>query len=503
MLALEVEFLTGVSVAATPNRREVSEWPPHPDRLFQALVAAWGRDENPDDEERAALEWLEQLPIDGLTVSAPSAHPRQIMTVFVPPNDARTSGKPGDKLPGDLSAAVRVVPEHRKNRQPRTFPAMIPAGDPPLVRYIWPDADGFEQHRVALERLVAEVTYIGHSHTLVRVAMVDQKDRSEASVDEWIGNGSASLRLPHQGRLNHLVLQYERSRSERRIVRPNPSLATKRIVSTKGTRPAATTLFDADNVTVFADDGGFAPALSAFPLVAKRLRDAFLKLSPSGAKIPALLSGHDVSGQPTAEPHIAIIPLADVGWTHSQGRLMGLALVWPRDVGDADRRAALKVIAAFLDGGAEEFGLLHFGRSGSWRLALAPDAERASLRVDRYVRTATRWGTVLPAVLDRHPKAKPGEDLAAVIAGACVNAGLPNDAVEGLAVEVHKHSPVRMAPSAREVERVLPDDSPYRNRPLMHLVLNFARPVRGPLILGAGRFRGLGLCLPLGVEAVS
>jgi CRISPR-associated protein Csb2 len=49
MLALEVEFLTGVSVAATPNRREQPEWPPHPDRLFQALVAAWGRDEKPDD----------------------------------------------------------------------------------------------------------------------------------------------------------------------------------------------------------------------------------------------------------------------------------------------------------------------------------------------------------------------------------------------------------------------------------------------------------------------
>ena len=43
MLTLEVEFRTGVSVAARPNRREQAEWPPHPDRLFQALLAAWGR----------------------------------------------------------------------------------------------------------------------------------------------------------------------------------------------------------------------------------------------------------------------------------------------------------------------------------------------------------------------------------------------------------------------------------------------------------------------------
>jgi CRISPR-associated protein Csb2 len=39
--------------------------------------------------------------------------------------------------------------------------------------------------------------------------------------------------------------------------------------------------------------------------------------------------------------------------------------------------------------------------------------------------------------------------------------------------------------------------SPYRSKPFAHLVLTFVRPIRGPLILGAGRFRGLGLCVPL------
>jgi CRISPR-associated protein Csb2 len=176
MLALEVEFLTGVSVAATPNRREEPEWPLHPDRLFQALVAAWGRDEIPNDEERAALEWLEALPIEALVISAPKAYRRDVATVFVPPNDPRTSGKSGDKLPRDLTAAIRVLPEARKNRQPRAFPAVIPAADPPLVRYFWAKADGLSRHRDALTRLAAEVTYVGHSHSLVRVAVVDCAD---------------------------------------------------------------------------------------------------------------------------------------------------------------------------------------------------------------------------------------------------------------------------------------------------------------------------------------
>jgi CRISPR-associated protein Csb2 len=496
MLALEVEFLTGVSVAATPNRREEPEWPPHPDRLFQALVAAWGRDEIPNDEERAALEWLEALPIEALVISAPKAYRRDVATVFVPPNDPRTSGKSGDKLPRDLTAAIRVLPEARKNRQPRAFPAVVPAADPPLVRYVWRNIDGISRHRDALARLAAEVTYVGHSHSLVRVAVVDCGDSSAMADAVWTGQQPLALRVPHKDRLRHLSQQYERSKTGPRIVRPNPSLAIKRFEPQSGPKPAFT-LFDSQNVIVLADDGGFVPALVAFPLVAKRLRDALLKLASQSTPIPALLSGHDLDRRPTAEPHLAIMPLADVGWKHSQGRLMGLALAWPRQVAEADRRAALKAIAAFLHSETVDAGLLHFGRDGSWKLVLAPDAERASLRFERYARVAARWGTVLPMVLDRHPKDKPGEDLATIIATGCVNCGLPPDAVEGVEIEIHKHSPLRSAPSAPEVEQGLAADSPYRGRPLRHLVLTFARPIRGPLIIGAGRYRGLGLCLPL------
>jgi CRISPR-associated protein Csb2 len=379
---------------------------------------------------------------------------------------------------------------------------MIPAADRPLVRYIWPNADGIETHRSALARLVAEVTYLGHSHSLVRVAIVDNGVGPAKRDDEWIGEGYVALRLPHKNRLRHLSQQHERSKTEPRIVRPNPSLATKRVEPPKPAAPAFT-LFDSDKVTILGDDGGFVPELLAFPLVAKRLRDALLKLAPEGAPIPALLSGHDADRRPTADPHIAMVPLADVGWTHSRGRLMGLALVWPRHLPEADRKAALRLIAAFLRGGTGDIGLLHFGRNGSWRLALAPDTERASLRFGRYAHLATRWGTVLPAVLDRHPKDKPGADVATIVATACVNAGLPAAAVEGLDIEIHKHSPVRAAPSAQEVGQSLPADSPYHGRPLRHLVLTFARPIRGPLIIGAGRFRGLGLCLPLDDGAAS
>jgi len=176
---------------------------------------------------------------------------------------------------------------------------------------------------------------------------------------------------------------------------------------------------------------------------------------------------------------------------------MGLALVWPREVADSDRRAALNAIANFVRNDPRKVSLLHFGRDGSWSLSLEPDSARASLRFARYARAARRWGTVLPVVLDRHPKDKPDMDLASIVTRACVSIGLSAESVDGLAIDVHKHAPINGAPSAPEVRKCLPEDSPYRSKPLAHLILTFAQPIRGPLLLGAGRFRGLGLCLPL------
>jgi CRISPR-associated protein Csb2 len=469
---------------------------PHPDRLFQALLAAWGRNEPPLEDERRALEWLEALDIDTLQVSAPFAHPRQVATVFVPPNDARTIGRVGDKIPKNIRAAIRVVPELRTNRQPRAFPAVVPAGEPAVVRYVWPQALTLNEHRDALARLAREVTYLGHSHSLVRVALME--DNQQNLDQSWIDQHEAALRLPYKGRLLELADRHKRSRESGRVIRPAQSLVTRsfRPLSTLLSQPS---LFDPDNVTVFADVGGFAPDLTAFPLVAKRMRDVLLKTaSDNGLSIPTLLSGHDNEGRATREPHVAIVPLADVGWSYSQGRLMGLALVWPREVAEADRRVALQVIVAFLRD--NEVGLLHFGRQGSWSLGLEPESTRASLRFARYVRAARRWGTVLPAALDRHPKDKPGEELASIITNACINVGLPKESVDGLDIDIHKHASVRGAPSAVEVRNALPQDSPYLSKPLVHLVLHFPQPVRGPLMLGAGRFRGLGLCLPLDEE---
>ena len=82
---IEVNFLTGRYVATFHNDRRQPEWPPHPARLFSALVATWADADEPDRSEREALEWLEAQGHPAIAASC--AVPRKVVSHFVPVND--------------------------------------------------------------------------------------------------------------------------------------------------------------------------------------------------------------------------------------------------------------------------------------------------------------------------------------------------------------------------------------------------------------------------------
>ncbi len=121
-----------------------------------------------------------------------------------------------------------------------------------------------------------------------------------------------------------------------------------------------------------------------------------------------------------------------------------------------------------------------------------------------YTGPAFVFATVTPIVLDRHLKEKGAarqEESAGQIAAACRNIGLP----EPEAVVVDKHSAIEGAPAAypsgkspRWMNWRLPPS--LASRQLTHAVIRFAEPIDGPMILGAGRFVGLGVCRPVEVE---
>jgi CRISPR-associated protein Csb2 len=202
---------------------------------------------------------------------------------------------------------------------------------------------------------------------------------------------------------------------------------------------------------------------------------------------------------------VAVIPLANVGWEHATGDLLGLAVILPRTMENAERKVVLGALAKFAQTelGVEAHAHLHFGQAGVWTLEHVASPVRSSLKPARWCTTASTWASVTPILLDRFPDHGDPVQEARLIASACRNIGLP----EPISIELYKHSAIGGAPSAyfARGQRSLPDWSfprevKFADRPRRHVILRFVTNIEGPVILGAGRFYGFGLCLPLRQE---
>jgi CRISPR-associated protein Csb2 len=207
MLAFEVEFLTDRYVATKRSDRLTPEWPPHPGRLFSALAAALFECDF-GSEEREALEWLERQ--EPPTISASDCSKRTPVAAFVPVNDKNTQGD---------FAKINEGIDFRRNRQPRYFPTAIP--EIPRVVFCWSETngDGLQRHRAALERLAGNVTYFGHSSSLVRVALCDAVPPTLRSAEEG-ETIEHVLRVPGPGRLASLEQAFSLSQKVHRRIEP-------------------------------------------------------------------------------------------------------------------------------------------------------------------------------------------------------------------------------------------------------------------------------------------
>lgn len=487
-LALEIEFLLGTCYAATGPDSALPDWPPQPDRVFSALVASWGaRGEN--EQEAKALEWLESLPPP--LVMAPEAFPRMAAVVYVPPNDPQT-GRVGNP---------NVMPGFR-SRQPRRFPASRPHSA--LLRFVWRDAGPDAGTLTALNSLAADTAYVGHSASLTRCRFL--------RVD---GDGPTDARpvrrRSYPGRFAELRRNYQefvRSGGQR----GRPLAGAPASLEASGDEPPQSVF--ARRWLLLEHVGGDMPDIRASALVGKAIRDTLLAgYGRTGRedRIPEALSGHTPDGSPSRLPHAAIIPLAYVGFPYADGHVMGFAVVPPHDAGlldDVDFLRALRAVSKLDEVRGRRVMVVKpaagSGRDGFEVLlspTFEPPANRHSFDARFYARPSRTFATVTPIVLDRHLKQKGDartEEMVALISASCRNVGLP----EPLGVVPSKHSAIEGAvsawPSAGSPPWMrwrVPDT--FATRQLVHAVITFAEPVNGPIILGAGRHVGLGLCRPL------
>ena len=466
-LVLEIEHLLGVAYAAHDQASGTPDWPPQPDRVFSALVASWGaRGER--EAERHALEWLEWQPCPEIT--ATNGFSRTAPIVFVPPNDAE-GGRVGN---------AAVLPSLRR-RQARHFPAFRP--DNPVVLLIWRDVDPDPETVASLNALAADTAYLGHSASLTRCRF-----RGGEPADK----GVPARRRVYRGRLAELEREFHATP----LKRPSPGTPVRAPPTAEPTR--------ADGWLVLEHVDGEMPDIRGAALAAKAIRNTIMagyREIGLGEAIPSKLSGHSADGKPSTEPHLGITPLAFLGWPYASGAVLGFALVPPRGelLVDPDFQRAMRAITSS-DGSRR---LLRLDSAGlHLTLAIGSTGERRSLDPTRYLGAARVWASCTPIVLDRHLKAAGNEareqEITTLIGQACANIGLP----EPRCIAAGKHSAVEGSPSAYPSGRAprwlrwrLPES--LASRQLTHAVVEFAEPVHGPVVIGAGRFVGLGLCLPL------
>jgi len=531
MLTLGIRYLHGVAVASHGEYGRV-EWPPHPARVFMAMVAAHYQT-GADLAEREALQWLEKQ--SAPEIHAPEAEPCCVVTQYVPVNDDRNQFFRDPKT--KRTKFYQEIPgiALRRNRQDRIFARASLAGDTVMLH--WPDAAPEPPISEALAALCAKVTRIGHSSSLVQMWVAEAPPEGLPCWIEDEIRGTHRFRVPREGtlvkvldasfnsdavaRYCELLLAIEDATNakaktaarkalkdafphgpplqNRPRISTYASYALKEEITSAPTVPGSVFIPHLVIFTLERDDSPYRSLDLACTLaLTDRWRQAMAShVNGFSPEAQSLVTGHAYDKSALQAAHVAFLPLGFVGHPHADGRIPGIGLALPAEMPADVRTDILKVANRVCNEG------LKLGRLGVWKIALCtmarPLETLRSATWTAYPDGATQWSTVTPIAYDHHPKAK-GKveylaEVATMIAAGCERIGLPRPR-EVIPTPVSAHLG---APPAHAFPRLRRKDGSKRRH--THAILVFDEPVRGPIIIGAGRYRGYGLCRPMEMEA--
>lgn len=546
---IEVNFLTGRFVATSHNDRRAPEWPPHPARLYSTLVSAWADSDNPCPSERAALEWLEAQPSPSIFAS--QAIPRSVATHFVPVNDTtivsakwqnnkyskisnlhsqvhqELQGSGGEvtksieRLQLKLEKAREVEPQvsnagttnpetaaglfpEKRGKQGRYFPSVTP--EHPQVVFLW-ETTALEDVKETIDRLLSRVIRLGHSSSFVSCRVIQGLSGpllSHVERSQEVG----PVRTIGKGQLAELERQFAYHQGFR--PRSLPFVTSRSATMTEIRNMEHTTIkpntYGSWLVFEFLPSSRYLKSTRTIE-VATAMRAAIL--SHCSDPIPETISGHRPDSRPSLTPHLAFLPIPYTGFQRSDGRLLGVAISIPEIVDDNDKRILLRAIGNWEH---QENGQLKLklGRHGVLHLVRRQAASGViSLRPSIWHRPSRRWVSATPIALPKHPDrlrghasyksvARAWEKAETSVVSACAHVCLPRPtSVEvTLGQLMAGTQPASIYPAFHQKSK----SGAAIRRQLVHAAIEFDTPVRGPLMIGAGRFMGLGLMRPIRKE---
>jgi CRISPR-associated protein Csb2 len=484
------------------------DWPPSPARMFQAFVAGIGQDGPLSDDASKPLEWLETLVPPVIAAPIQNGRGMTIPMHFVPNNDL-------DAHSGRASKLGRTRTEF-KVWKPKLFDQEAKF----LYAWQFDDTDGSNDHAERICEYAERLYQLGRGidqawafGEIIEPQEFKHRLMAYTGVIYRPTGGQQGMKLPcpQQGSLKSLKDRHKMKRvrfkalGQGRAVKlqfakiPEPRFAPATYDS-----PPSRLLFELRLSAIQASVVAWplsrvgALVLAVRDRAVSRLKAAQPKQEP---QIEKCLVGRKADGKDDAPKaaRVRILPLPSIGHDHAD---------------HAIRRILIEVAAECLLRPEDVFwafsGADNLDSEGEPHFVLTPGGEESMLR--RYgltEQTYVRWRTVTPAVLPdiaKRRRIEPTRRAAEVKRGAERASEQQRAAIEVIQALRHAELPtsveairVQREPFEADGERVerFAPGTRFQKERLWHVELTFTDPLSGPLIVGDGRYYGLGLMAPV------
>ncbi|MGY3454088.1 type I-G CRISPR-associated protein Csb2 [Bradyrhizobium sp. USDA 4353] len=494
------------------------EWPPSPARLFQALVAGAASGRHLAAEDRAALAWLEQRPAP--IIAAPVKRDGRGFTNYVPNNDLDAVGRDPNRI-SEIRAGKLI--------RPLLFDSAVD------LLYAWEvDDDGVHAHQLCAiaERLYQLGRGVDMAWARGEIVTADEAELRLSQHGRTVyrpgtGEDGIVLASPQSGSLMSLERRFAEMGHRFRTVKGG-----RQQIYAQATRPQFMPVtyaappqhlpFDLRELTD-AQSLGLWPLTQAVRLV-EHLRDgaaARLKARrpDAAALVDRILIGRDATEADKAQ-RLRIIPLPSIGSPHVTPAIRRVLVELPPNC-PFSRAEIADVFSGLLISERVDPDTRELVET---RLLPADDDDGMPAHYGVASETGHRvWRSITPVALPdgaarrRIDPKRLAQELAAAKAGGGTTfneakagterAREQNRASAALA-QALRQAGVVAAPATIRLQREpfsgrgaradqFAAGTRFAKERLWHVELTFAEPLTGPLVVGDGRYLGLGLMAPV------